>query len=200
MGSIWNKGNWHWEEKNYTNFAKEWLTKQWCSIVVEEANAKIEVYEIKELNGSASVTIRKQKQLFMFEFEGELYWRATSTSAEDGRSKCQGKLKFHEFNQEDDEINTDLTCGASTPFAEGVKTAVRKTVTKRLLEEALKLVPAMKEKDIDEERLAKAKAEEQAADQQFKEATEKSGDIKKAIAEERSKKEEEMKIAEASKP
>ena len=25
VGSIWNKGNWHWEEKNYTEFAKEYL-------------------------------------------------------------------------------------------------------------------------------------------------------------------------------
>jgi len=30
VGSIWNKGNWHWEEKNYTEFAKEWLSQQWC--------------------------------------------------------------------------------------------------------------------------------------------------------------------------
>jgi len=22
VGSIWNKGNWHWEERNYTDFAK----------------------------------------------------------------------------------------------------------------------------------------------------------------------------------
>ena len=64
----------------------------------EESDARIEVYEMKELTGSASVTIRKQKQLFMYEFEGELYWRATSTAEDDDRSKCQGKLKFFEFN------------------------------------------------------------------------------------------------------
>jgi hypothetical protein len=29
VGSIWNKGNWHWEERNYKDFAIDWLTKEW---------------------------------------------------------------------------------------------------------------------------------------------------------------------------
>ena len=61
VGSIWNKGNWHWEEKNYTEFAKEYLKGVLCVIKVNAADAEIEVYEVKELTGSASVTIRKQK-------------------------------------------------------------------------------------------------------------------------------------------
>jgi activator of HSP90 ATPase len=88
VGSIWNKGNWHWEERNYSDFAKDFLTKSWCSISVEEGGAKVDVYEVKELKGSASVTIRKQKQIFMFEYEAELYWRAKSTTEADGRSEC----------------------------------------------------------------------------------------------------------------
>ena len=55
----------------------------------------------------------------------------------------------------------------------------------------------MKEKDIDEEKLALAREKELAAEMGFKEATEKSGDVKQAIYEERKKKEEEMKIIEA---
>lgn len=47
----------------------------------------------------------------MFEFEGELYWRAKSIAADDDRSKCQGKLKFYEFNQTDDELSVEITCG-----------------------------------------------------------------------------------------
>lgn len=136
----------------------------------------------------------------MFEFEGEIYWRAKSTSANDDRSQCQGKLKFYEFNQTDDELSVEVTCEATSQFADGVKRSCRTTVAQKLLDEALKLVPAMKEKDIDEEKLARAKAEEKAAEQGFKEATEKTGDIKQAIFEERKKKEEEMKMAEAAKP
>ena len=118
VGSIWNKGNWHWEEKQYNDFAKDYLTKKWCQIKIEKGEAIIEVYEVKELTGTASVTIRKQKQTPMFEFEGEIYWKAKSTQLGDNeRSTCQGKIKVHEFNQEDDELQTDVTCGTDTQWA-----------------------------------------------------------------------------------
>ena len=61
VGSIWNKGNWHWEERNYKEFAIEWLKKEFTAIVESTADARIEIYEVKSLTGSASVTIRKQK-------------------------------------------------------------------------------------------------------------------------------------------
>ena len=168
VGSIWNKGNWHWEEKNYTEYAKEFLTSAWCTIKINAADAAIELYEVKELTGSASVTIRKQKQVAMFEFEGELYWRARATKEHDTHSTCQGKIKFHEFNQEDDEIAIeDVTCGTESNWADGVKQAVRTRLPEVILEKALTLIPALKAKDIDEERLAKAKAEEAAASEAY---------------------------------
>jgi activator of HSP90 ATPase len=83
VGSVWNKGSWHWEERNYTEFAKEFLSREWCNISINANDAQIVVYEVKELKGSANVTIRKQKQIFMFEFEGELYWKATGTKMGD---------------------------------------------------------------------------------------------------------------------
>lgn len=112
VGSIWNKGSWHWEERNYTEFAKDFLTKNWCTISINANDAHIEIYEVKELKGAANVTIRKQKQIFMFEFEGEIYWKAKNMKKEDEwkEEKCQGKLKLFEFNQEDDEINVEVTC------------------------------------------------------------------------------------------
>ena len=45
-------------------------------------------------------------------------------------------------------------------------------MSEKLLEEALTLIPALKAKDVDEERLAKARAEEAAAAQAYQEAQE----------------------------
>ena len=64
-------------------------------------------YEIKEIEGQASVTIRKQKQIFLFDFELEIYFDAKRES--DPSQECKGKVKVHEFNQDDDEINLDIT-------------------------------------------------------------------------------------------
>ena len=47
-----------------------------------------------------------------------------------------------------------MTCEKSNTWADGVKRALRKEVTQRILDEALKLPAAMKAKDIDEARLA----------------------------------------------
>lgn len=61
FGSVWNKGSWHWENRNYTEFAKDWLSKNWCAIRLPVADAIIEIYEVKEVEGNANVSIRKQK-------------------------------------------------------------------------------------------------------------------------------------------
>jgi hypothetical protein len=65
----------------------------------------------------------------MFEFEGEIYWKAKSTKPGDERTVCQGKLKLFEFNQEDDELSSEVTCEKSNTWADEVKRALRKEVT-----------------------------------------------------------------------
>ena len=64
----------------------------------------------------------------MFEFEGELYWKAANTKAgEEWKAQsCKGKIKLHEFNHEDDEINVEVTCEQPGAWEDGVKQAVRK--------------------------------------------------------------------------
>jgi len=86
-----------------------------------------------------------------------------------------------------------VTCGTETTWANAVRRVVQTDVSERLLDRALSLVQALKEKDINEELLARARAEEAAAAQAFKEAQEQTGAVKQAIYEERKKREEEMK-------
>ena len=61
VGSIWNNNNWFYEEKNYTKFAKDFLSEHLCKIEVKKNDIKVNFYEIKSIEGEASVTIRKQK-------------------------------------------------------------------------------------------------------------------------------------------
>lgn len=59
----------------------------------------------------------------MYEFEGELYFRAVHLT--DDRQDVMGRLKIHEFNQEDDEIQVELICEKSTTWADKVKSFLR---------------------------------------------------------------------------
>ena len=61
VGSIWNNNNWFYEEKNYGKFAREHLTKELCTLFVQKDDTYVRLYEVKEIKGEASVTIRKQK-------------------------------------------------------------------------------------------------------------------------------------------
>jgi hypothetical protein len=61
VGSIWNKNSWHWEERNYTDLAKKWLQENLIRIEVEnkEQQVRVRLYEVKSIDGNASITIRK---------------------------------------------------------------------------------------------------------------------------------------------
>jgi activator of HSP90 ATPase len=96
IGSIWNNNNWFYEEKNYTKFAKNHLQETIPKLQITKGDTLVRLYEIKTIEGEASVTIRKQKQIFLYEFELELYFDACKVT--DTASKCKGKMKVHEFN------------------------------------------------------------------------------------------------------
>lgn len=76
FGSIWNNNSWFYEEKNFTKFAKEYLTTEVCKLELVKNDIKVRLYEVKTIEGEASVTIRKQKQIFLYDFELEIYFDA----------------------------------------------------------------------------------------------------------------------------
>ena len=59
FGSIWNNNSWFFEEKNFTKFAKEWLTTELSKLTFTGDDVKVSLYEVKTIEGEASVTIRK---------------------------------------------------------------------------------------------------------------------------------------------
>jgi len=104
FGSIWNNNSWFYEERNFTKFAKDHLMQAIPKVEHTKAGTRVRMYEVKSIEGEASVTIRKQKQIFLFDFELEIYFDA---KREDGE-ECKGRVKVHEFNQDDDEVSLEI--------------------------------------------------------------------------------------------
>jgi activator of HSP90 ATPase len=61
FGSIWNNNSWFFEERNFNKFAKEYLNEVICKLQITKGDVLVRLYEIKTIEGEASVTIRKQK-------------------------------------------------------------------------------------------------------------------------------------------
>ena len=96
VGSVWNTGNWHWEEKNYKQWGQTRIQELVLSLQLEDQGYSITFTEISKLTGEASVNIRKGKTILYFEFEIEGDWKATKDD-----KKINGKFKIMEFNQEE---------------------------------------------------------------------------------------------------
>ena len=75
-----------------------------------------------------------------------------------------------------------MTCGTEGVWADQVKRAIKNDVSQMILDQALTLMTALKSKDIDEERLAKARANEADAANAYKEAQATTGLAKLVIA------------------
>jgi activator of HSP90 ATPase len=59
IGSIWNNNNWFYEEKNYSKFAKDYLKEKISELIITKNDTLVRLYEVKTIEGEASVTIRK---------------------------------------------------------------------------------------------------------------------------------------------
>lgn len=133
------------------------------------------------------MTIRKQKQIFLYDFELEIYFDATST--EDESVNCKGKIKYHEFNQDDDELQGDITLEKQDDFC----TTVRRILKNEMNEVTMKCIHsvgnAMKEKDSDEIKIKMNQAAREEALKKTEEAKEKTDDVKQQIFLEAKKKE-----------
>ena len=90
-GSTRNVNAWHWEEADYSRWAKVFITEQLMKIalgvpVAGEAPGSITVTEVAKISGDAYVNTRKGKTFSGYEFKITIEWKgtqATSTGTSD---------------------------------------------------------------------------------------------------------------------
>ncbi len=56
VGSVWNQGSWHWEEKNYNKWAQEKLRAALESVKFEDQGFLIEIGKCIALEGEVRPT------------------------------------------------------------------------------------------------------------------------------------------------
>jgi activator of HSP90 ATPase len=85
-------------------------------IAIDTDDLRIKLYEMKSIEGSASITIRKSKQIFLFDFTIEIYFDAYREGQKE--DIIMGRVILHEFNQDDDDIDIGYVCEKKSDLAD----------------------------------------------------------------------------------
>ena len=78
---------------------------------------KITIEEIPTLKGEAALSIWKQKQIHIFNFEIELKFKAIKVGEDEPWT--EGKIKIHEFFNDDDDVELTTTIDKSSDNVPG---------------------------------------------------------------------------------
>ncbi|XP_030069956.1 activator of 90 kDa heat shock protein ATPase homolog 1 [Microcaecilia unicolor] len=82
-----NVNNWHWTERDASNWSMDKLKELLLAVKVENEEGSCEVTEVSTLEGEASINNRKGKLIFFYEWNIKLNWT--------GITKCGVTFKGH---------------------------------------------------------------------------------------------------------
>lgn len=95
-GSVWNVNNWHWEQRDYSKEAEELLKKRLEKIVFQRDDIQFSITKLSKIEGHAECSVRKGKQITVYEYAIDADWIGESDADE-----CEGSFKITEVNESD---------------------------------------------------------------------------------------------------
>ncbi|XP_055880632.1 activator of 90 kDa heat shock protein ATPase homolog 1-like [Biomphalaria glabrata] len=119
-----NVNNWHWVEKNATNWSKDRIKELLLNLKVEHEKGTCEIKEITSIEGEASANNRKAKLIFFYEFEIKGVW---SGILKDDVKSYKGQFVIPNLSEENDasEIDVNVTADKSCNEAHELKDIFR---------------------------------------------------------------------------
>eukprot|EP00331_Platyophrya_macrostoma_P030156 CAMPEP_0176438732 /NCGR_PEP_ID=MMETSP0127-20121128/19484_1 /TAXON_ID=938130 /ORGANISM="Platyophrya macrostoma, Strain WH" /LENGTH=205 /DNA_ID=CAMNT_0017822789 /DNA_START=39 /DNA_END=656 /DNA_ORIENTATION=+ len=188
-GSVWNVNNWHWESKNYTEFAKEVLSKKLLNYTFKKDDLTFVIEKIAKVKGEAQLNIRKGKQILCYEFDVELEWMA-----ENEIDSAYGEVKVAEINESDMDFEvTSVSVKEKTGVSDKAKEVMRKHFKKEL-ENLLKTYNTdLTAPESDPQKLEEEKRKKEEAAANYKKLQQEKGAEKERIFEEQKLKEQQLK-------
>lgn len=124
-GSAWNAAG-TWEEKDTTEWCKGQLDKRLREVAVHTSRVHIEISEVDELTGEASVALTAGKKRYIFDFHAKLKYQITDLDAE--KVIAKGNVRLPDIcstHHEELEVAFDAWKKRPSPEMEKVCTDVR---------------------------------------------------------------------------
>ncbi|KZT27331.1 hypothetical protein NEOLEDRAFT_1130861 [Neolentinus lepideus HHB14362 ss-1] len=89
--------NWHWKNKNVTNWAKTWFEQELVAVSVKgDGEEAVSISTVSDVDGDVELGQRKSKLITIFDVKIDLTWSGT---ASDG-TEVSGKLTLPEVSHE----------------------------------------------------------------------------------------------------
>ena len=199
-GSIWNTGNWHWEEKNYKQWGSTRIKELMLSLSLFDSPYTITFPEITKLTGEAAVNIRKGKTILLFEFEIEGTWKAESSvpakpaeaaDAAEAPEPLTGTFKIHEFNQEEmDDFVLDAMSTKDSQEINKIRHFLQSKAKKDLTKVFQQFYQEFKELESNQKKIEEDKRRRMEEEEKRKAALVQTGDVQAKILAESKAREE----------
>ncbi|XP_066483898.1 activator of 90 kDa heat shock protein ATPase homolog 1 [Tiliqua scincoides] len=100
-----NVNNWHWTERDASNWSSEKLKTLLLAIRAKNAEGDCEVTEVSKLDGEASINNRKGKLIFFYEWNIKLAWKGTSSTG----VKYKGHVEIPNLSDENDVSEVEIS-------------------------------------------------------------------------------------------
>ncbi|XP_056624671.1 activator of 90 kDa heat shock protein ATPase homolog 1b [Triplophysa dalaica] len=100
-----NVNNWHWTERDATNWSSEKLKELLMGLQVESEEGMCEITEVSKAEGEASINNRKGKLIFFYEWNLMATWTGTSKSG----IKYKGNIEVPNLSDENDMDDLDIS-------------------------------------------------------------------------------------------
>nr|CAG4646417.1 EOG090X09QT [Macrothrix elegans] len=106
-----NVNNWHWTEKNASQWSKDKLEELLKGLEIDDKIGKCIIYEIDKLEGEASANNRKAKLIFFYEWTITLKWKGKITG---GTKGVEGTIVIPNLSDENDADEVDVNVSTTT--------------------------------------------------------------------------------------
>lgn len=139
-----NVNNWHWTEKDATDWSKNKFKELFVGLKVECDAGSCEIKELTKTDGEASVTNRRGKLAFFYDWVLVGNWEGKLT---DGQKSIKGKFEIPNLGEEHDthEIVLDISVDKDTDEARAVKEIMRIQGVKVVHQELDKYITQLKQ-------------------------------------------------------
>ncbi|CAF2406983.1 unnamed protein product [Rotaria sp. Silwood2] len=115
-----NPNNWHWKEKNATQWSKDKLNELLIGLKIENEQFTCEIKELKRCEGEASANNRKAKLVFLYEWHIEGKWEGSIRTGEN-RTKYEGGFEVPNLSDENEVHELTITFSVEKSKGEKLK-------------------------------------------------------------------------------